>query len=211
MHPLAGEPTEYRLPLSGLTGDDLVGGTRATAPAARAATVAGGGAADRARATHVGPGEPRRTSASARGGAVLCLPSVLASDAGEALDHRLPLMRSEDALAAAAARALRLLDDNSAQRVQATVALTRGFEFADGPQYPRTQADRASACVIAAEHELDRIGAAVRIGAGRAHRPSVLGGHRGDRLAVALEVLRDVAPRTASSCVSAAPARTPGR
>ena len=36
VHPLAGEPTEYRLPLSRLTGDDLVGGTRATAPAARA-------------------------------------------------------------------------------------------------------------------------------------------------------------------------------
>src|SRR5207253_8876999 len=88
------------------------------------------------------------------GGAVLCLPSVLASDAGEALDHRLPLMRSEDALAAAAARALRVLDDVSDHRVQPTVALTRGFEFTDhGPRSARTKADRASACVIAAERE----------------------------------------------------------
>ena len=122
VHPLAGEPNEYRLPLSGLTGDDLVGGTRATAPAARAtwaaagtpwrADLAGNDGATRG-GDSVGPGRLTWDPASvayiridARG-AVLCLPSVLASAEGEALDHRLPLMRSEDALAAAAARALR--------------------------------------------------------------------------------------------------------
>ena len=121
---------------------------------------------------------------------------MLASDAGEALDHRLPLMRSEDALAAAAARALRVLDDVSAHRVQPTVALTRGFELADqGPRSPRTRADRASACVIAAERELDRIGAGVRIGGDELTVLPSSAGIASDRLAVALEVLRDVAPR----------------
>ena len=200
VHPLAGEPNEYRLPLSGLTGDDLVGGTRATAPAARATWRAGpprqGGATPRPGDSTWDPASlalhPRRRAAAA----VLCLPSVLASDEGEALDHRLPLMRSEDALAAAAARALRLLDDVSAHRVQPTVALTRGFEFADqGPRSPRTKADRASACVIAAERELDRIGAGVRIGGDELTVLPSSAGIASDRLAVALEVLRDVAPR----------------
>ena len=191
VHPLVGEPTEYRLPLSGLTGDDLVGGTRATAPAAPATWAAAG---TPGRLTW-DPASLAYIRIDARG-AVLRLPSVLASAEGEALDHRLPLMRSEDALAAAAARALRLLDDNSAHRVQPTVALTRGFEFADqGPRSPRTKADRASACVIAAERELDRIGAGVRIGGDELTVLPSSAGIASDRLAVALDVLRDVAPR----------------
>ena len=95
VHPLSGEPTEYRLALSRLTGDDLVGGTRATAPAVRAtwsavgtpwrADLAGnsgatrGGAGDSgvtraATTTPSGPGDSRgtrrasRTSASSRAG-----------------------------------------------------------------------------------------------------------------------------------------------
>ncbi len=127
---------------------------------------------------------------------MLCLPSVLASDAGDALDHRLPLMRSEDALAAAAARALRVLDDVSAHRVQPTVALTRGFDLDDqDPWSPRTRADRVSACLIAAERELDRIGAGVRIGGGELTVLPCPAGIASDRLVVALELLRDVAPR----------------
>jgi glutamine synthetase len=129
-------------------------------------------------------------------GALLCLPSVLASGEGEALDNRLPLMRSEDALASAAARALRVLGDGSERRVQATVALTRAFELVDAePHLARTRADRVAACVIAAERELDRVAAGVRIGRDALTVLPAAAGVASDRLVLALEVLADVAPR----------------
>ena len=196
VHPLAGEPD--RVPAAAVRPDgrrprrrhardragrprDVVGRGHAVARRPRRQQRRGGAAA----CDSVGPGRLTWDPASlayirvARGGAVLCLPSVLASAEGEALDHRLPLMRSEDALAAAAARALRVLDDISAHRVQPTVALTRGFEFADqGPRSPRTRGgsrlrvrDRRRA--RARPH---RRGRAHRRGG--AHRPAVLGGHR---------------------------------
>lgn len=211
VHPLAGEAAEYRLELPRLTGHDLVGGTRAAAaPAPRDAGVPrGGDAVGRADVVQLpgtrgeavpgcatwDPASPAFIRVDARG-AVLCLPSVLASRAGEALDNRLPLMRSEDALAAAAARALRRLGDGTDARVQATVALTRGFELLDaGPQLSRTTADRVSASVIAAERELDRVGAGVRIGQDELTVLPAGSGLASDRLALALEVLGDVAPR----------------
>ena len=201
VHPLTGEPAEYRMALSALTGEDLCGGIRSTAPAVRGdapwrADVTGGAA----RAA--GPGRLTWDPASlpyirvGAGEAVLCLPSVLASEAGEALDHRLPLMRSEDAVAVAARRALRLLGAVPGPRVRATVALTRAFTLSDnGSPSPRATPDRAAACVIAAERELDRIGAGVRIGGEELTVLPSSAGVAGDRLAVALEVLRDVAAR----------------
>src|SRR5206468_6949551 len=54
-------------------------------------------------------------------GAVLCIPTAFASWTGEALDHKIPLLRSMDALSKSAVRALRLFGDSSAQRVFTTV------------------------------------------------------------------------------------------
>src|SRR6202142_4428914 len=54
-------------------------------------------------------------------GALLCIPTAFASWTGEALDHKIPLLRSMDALSSAALRALRLLGDDTAQRVFTTV------------------------------------------------------------------------------------------
>ena len=47
-------------------------------------------------------------------GALLCIPTAFASWTGEALDHKIPLLRSMDALSGAAVRALRLLGDEDA-------------------------------------------------------------------------------------------------
>ena len=51
-------------------------------------------------------------------GALLCIPTAFASWTGEALDHKIPLLRSMDALSKSAVRALRLLgDEHAAARV----------------------------------------------------------------------------------------------
>ncbi|MFL5831251.1 MAG: glutamine synthetase III, partial [Solirubrobacteraceae bacterium] len=47
-------------------------------------------------------------------GALLCIPTAFASWTGEALDHKIPLLRSMDALSKSAIRALRLFGDHSA-------------------------------------------------------------------------------------------------
>ena len=47
-------------------------------------------------------------------GALLCIPTAFASWTGEALDHKIPLLRSMDALSKSAVRALRLLGDDAA-------------------------------------------------------------------------------------------------
>ena len=49
-------------------------------------------------------------------GALLCIPTAFTSWTGEALDHKIPLLRSMEALSNAAVRALRLLGDDVAQR-----------------------------------------------------------------------------------------------
>ena len=54
-------------------------------------------------------------------GALLCIPTAFASWTGEALDAKIPLLRSMDALSRSAIKALRLLGDDEAQRVFATV------------------------------------------------------------------------------------------
>jgi glutamine synthetase len=54
-------------------------------------------------------------------GALLCIPTAFASWTGEALDHKIPLLRSMDALSDSAVRALKLLGDADAERVFTTV------------------------------------------------------------------------------------------
>jgi glutamine synthetase len=54
-------------------------------------------------------------------GALLCIPTAFASWTGEALDAKIPLLRSMDALSKAAVKALRLLGDDESGRVTTTV------------------------------------------------------------------------------------------
>jgi glutamine synthetase len=64
-------------------------------------------------------------------GALLCIPTAFASWTGEALDHKIPLLRSMDALSDAAVRALRLLGDDEAQRVFTTVGPEQEYFLID--------------------------------------------------------------------------------
>jgi glutamine synthetase len=68
-------------------------------------------------------------------GAVLCIPTAFASWTGEALDHKIPLLRSMDALSKSAMRALRLFGDASAQRVFTTVGPEQEYFLIDEQFY----------------------------------------------------------------------------
>src|SRR4051812_2815824 len=68
-------------------------------------------------------------------GAVLCIPTAFASWTGEALDNKIPLLRSMDALSRAAIRALRLFDDQAAQRVFTTVGPEQEYFLIDEQYY----------------------------------------------------------------------------
>jgi glutamine synthetase len=68
-------------------------------------------------------------------GAVLCIPTAFASWTGEALDHKIPLLRSMDALSTSAVRALRLFADGSAQRVFTTVGPEQEYFLIDEQYY----------------------------------------------------------------------------
>jgi len=68
-------------------------------------------------------------------GAVLCIPTAFASWTGEALDHKIPLLRSMDALSKSAIRALRLFGDESAQRVFTTVGPEQEYFLIDEQYY----------------------------------------------------------------------------
>jgi glutamine synthetase len=68
-------------------------------------------------------------------GAVLCIPTAFASWTGEALDHKIPLLRSMDALSKSAIRALRLFGDSSAQRVFTTVGPEQEYFLIDEQYY----------------------------------------------------------------------------
>jgi glutamine synthetase len=68
-------------------------------------------------------------------GAVLCIPTAFASWTGEALDHKIPLLRSMDALSKSAIRALRLFGDTSAQRVFTTVGPEQEYFLIDEQFY----------------------------------------------------------------------------
>src|SRR5438105_3761738 len=68
-------------------------------------------------------------------GAVLCIPTAFASWTGEALDNKIPLLRSMDALSKAAVRALRLFGDEAARRVFTTVGPEQEYFLIDEQYY----------------------------------------------------------------------------
>ena len=68
-------------------------------------------------------------------GALLCIPTAFASWTGEALDHKIPLLRSMDALSTSALRALRLLGDHASQRVFTTVGPEQEYFLIDEQYY----------------------------------------------------------------------------
>jgi glutamine synthetase len=68
-------------------------------------------------------------------GALLCIPTAFASWTGEALDHKIPLLRSMDALSTAAIRALRLLGDEESRRVFTTVGPEQEYFLIDEQYY----------------------------------------------------------------------------
>src|SRR5215210_6010403 len=68
-------------------------------------------------------------------GALLCIPTAFASWTGEALDHKIPLLRSMDALSRSAVRALRLLGDEDAERVFTTVGPEQEYFLIDEQYY----------------------------------------------------------------------------
>ncbi|MGH2854670.1 MAG: glutamine synthetase III [Solirubrobacteraceae bacterium] len=68
-------------------------------------------------------------------GALLCIPTAFTSWTGEALDHKIPLLRSMDALSGAAVRALKLLGVGDAQRVFTTVGPEQEYFLIDEQYY----------------------------------------------------------------------------
>jgi glutamine synthetase len=68
-------------------------------------------------------------------GALLCIPTAFVSWTGEALDHKIPLLRSMDALSGAAVRALRLLGNEDSQRVFTTVGPEQEYFLIDEQYY----------------------------------------------------------------------------
>ncbi len=68
-------------------------------------------------------------------GALLCIPTAFASWTGEALDHKIPLLRSMDALSKSAMRALKLFGNSSAARVFTTVGPEQEYFLIDEQYY----------------------------------------------------------------------------
>ena len=68
-------------------------------------------------------------------GAVLCIPTAFASWTGEALDNKIPLLRSMDALSHAAVRTLRLFGDEASSRVFTTVGPEQEYFLIDEQYY----------------------------------------------------------------------------
>jgi glutamine synthetase len=68
-------------------------------------------------------------------GALLCIPTAFASWTGEALDHKIPLLRSMDALSKSASHALTLFGNTTAQRVFTTVGPEQEYFLIDEQYY----------------------------------------------------------------------------
>jgi glutamine synthetase len=68
-------------------------------------------------------------------GALLCIPTAFASWTGEALDGKIPLLRSMDALSTSAIKALRLLGDQQSHRVFTTVGPEQEYFLIDEQYY----------------------------------------------------------------------------
>src|SRR5215207_2407803 len=123
-------------------------------------------------------------------GAFLCIPTAFASWTGEALDHKIPLLRSMDALSRSAIRALKLLGDDDATRVFTTVGPEQEYFLIDEQYYyERTDLiatgrtlfgakppkghelddhyfgsipERVLACMLEAERELAKLGVPIK-------------------------------------------------
>jgi glutamine synthetase len=123
-------------------------------------------------------------------GALLCIPTAFVSWTGEALDHKIPLLRSMDALSGAAIRALRLLGDQTAERVFTTVGPEQEYFLIDeqyfferpdlvttgrtlfGAKPPKGHElddhyfgsipERILACMLETERELQKLGVPVK-------------------------------------------------
>ncbi len=68
-------------------------------------------------------------------GALLCIPTAFASWTGEALDAKIPLLRSMDALSRTAIRALKLLGDTDSKKVFTTVGPEQEYFLIDEQYY----------------------------------------------------------------------------
>jgi glutamine synthetase len=68
-------------------------------------------------------------------GTLLCIPTAFASWTGEALDHKIPLLRSMDALSKSAIRALRLFGDEASRRVFTTIGPEQEYFLIDEQFY----------------------------------------------------------------------------
>jgi glutamine synthetase len=68
-------------------------------------------------------------------GSLLCIPTAFASWTGEALDAKIPLLRSMDALSRSAIKALRLLGDDKSKRVFTTVGPEQEYFLIDEQYY----------------------------------------------------------------------------
>jgi glutamine synthetase len=123
-------------------------------------------------------------------GALLCIPTAFASWTGEALDHKIPLLRSMDALSRSALRALRLLGDEDAARVFTTIGPEQEYFLIDenyyferpdlvttgrtlfGAKPPKGHElddhyfgsipERVLACMLEAENEMARLGIPIK-------------------------------------------------
>jgi glutamine synthetase len=123
-------------------------------------------------------------------GALLCIPTAFASWTGEALDQKIPLLRSMDALSKSAVRALRLFGDEATQRVYTTVGPEQEYFLIDEQYYyerpdlintgrtlfgakpPKGHElddhyfgsipERILACMLEAERELQKLGVPVK-------------------------------------------------
>jgi glutamine synthetase len=123
-------------------------------------------------------------------GALLCIPTAFTSWSGEALDNKIPLLRSMDALSRSAIRALSLLGDTSASHVFTTVGPEQEYFLIDEQYYferpdlvitgrtlfgakpPKGQElddhyfgsipERVLACMMETENELARLGVPIK-------------------------------------------------
>ncbi len=68
-------------------------------------------------------------------GALLCIPTAFVSWTGEALDNKIPLLRSMDALSKSAMRALRLFGNESSSRIFTTVGPEQEYFLIDEQYY----------------------------------------------------------------------------
>jgi glutamine synthetase len=123
-------------------------------------------------------------------GAVLCIPTAFASWTGEALDTKIPLLRSMEALSKAALRALGLFGDHTAERVFTTIGPEQEYFLIDeqffyerpdlvntgrtlfGAKPPKGHElddhyfgsipERVLACMLETEYELAKLGVPIK-------------------------------------------------